>query len=143
MPSCLFTDPELAQVGLSESEARRRGIAYRLGMIPVTSILRSKTLSKSRGFYKVLVAADSDRILGFTAFAPEANAAMTTVQFAMSAALPSRPFVTKRSLIRRCRRASPRCSGGCQLEPEGDKSRPQAKPSESGSMSSAFWSESG
>jgi pyruvate/2-oxoglutarate dehydrogenase complex dihydrolipoamide dehydrogenase (E3) component len=88
VPSCLFTDPELAQVGLSESEARRRGIAYRLGMIPVTSILRSKTLSKSRGFYKVLVAADSDRILGFTAFAPEANAVMTTVQFAMSAALP-------------------------------------------------------
>ena len=70
MPFCLFTDPELARVGLSESEAKNRGIAYRLAKIPVTAVLRSLTLSETRGFYKALVAADSDRILGFTAFAP-------------------------------------------------------------------------
>ena len=70
VPFCLFTDPELARVGLSESEAESRGIAYRLAKIPVTSILRSRALSEPRGFYKALVAADSDRILGFTSFAP-------------------------------------------------------------------------
>jgi pyruvate/2-oxoglutarate dehydrogenase complex dihydrolipoamide dehydrogenase (E3) component len=88
VPFCVFTDPELARVGLSESEARRRGIAYRLTKLPVTSILRSWTLSEPRGFYKALVAADSDRILGFTAFGPEAGEVMTIVQVAIAAGLP-------------------------------------------------------
>ena len=88
VPFCLFTDPELARVGLSESEAKSRGIAYRLAKIPVTAILRSRTLSEPRGFYKALVAADSDRILGFTAFAPEAGEVMTIVQVAIAAGLP-------------------------------------------------------
>src|SRR3954465_15905534 len=88
VPFCLFTDPELARVGLSESEAERRGIAYRLVKIQVTAIGRSRTLSEPRGFYKALVAAESDRILGFTAFAPEADAVMTTVQVAISAGVP-------------------------------------------------------
>jgi pyruvate/2-oxoglutarate dehydrogenase complex dihydrolipoamide dehydrogenase (E3) component len=88
VPSCLFTDPELARVGLNESEARNRGIAYRLAKLPAASILRTRTLSEPRGFYKVLIAADSDRILGFTAFAPEADAVMTIVQVAINANLP-------------------------------------------------------
>ena len=88
VPSCLFTDPELATVGLSESEAKRLGIAYRLAKIPATAILRTRTLSEPRGFYKALIAADSDRILGFTAFAPEADAVMTIVQIAITANLP-------------------------------------------------------
>jgi pyruvate/2-oxoglutarate dehydrogenase complex dihydrolipoamide dehydrogenase (E3) component len=73
VPFCLFTDPELARVGLSEAEAESRGIAYKLAKIPVTLILRSRTLSEPRGFYEVLVAADSDLILGFTVLAPGAG----------------------------------------------------------------------
>jgi pyruvate/2-oxoglutarate dehydrogenase complex dihydrolipoamide dehydrogenase (E3) component len=88
LPSCLFTDPELARVGLNESEAQNRGIAYRLAKIPATAILRTKTLSEPRGFYKALIAADSDRILGFTAFASETDAVMTIVQVAINANLP-------------------------------------------------------
>jgi pyruvate/2-oxoglutarate dehydrogenase complex dihydrolipoamide dehydrogenase (E3) component len=88
VPSCLFTDPELARVGLNESEAESRGIAYRVAKIPVTAILRSRTLSETRGFFKALIAADSDRILGFTAFAPETDAVMTIVQVAINANLP-------------------------------------------------------
>ena len=88
VPFCLFTDPELARVGLSESEAKSRGIAYRLAKIPVTAVLRSRTLSEPRGFYKALVAADSDRILGFTAFGPEAGEVMAIVQVAIAAGLP-------------------------------------------------------
>jgi pyruvate/2-oxoglutarate dehydrogenase complex dihydrolipoamide dehydrogenase (E3) component len=88
VPFCLFTDPELARVGLSELQARSRGIAYRLAKIPATAVLRSRTLSEPRGFYKALVAADNDRILGFTAFAPEADGVMTIVQVAISAGLP-------------------------------------------------------
>ena len=96
VPFCLFTDPELARVGLSESEAKSRGIAYRLTKIPVTTVLRSRTLSEPRGFYKALVATDSDRILGFTAFAPEAGEVMTIVQIAMNAGLP---YMTLRDTI--------------------------------------------
>ncbi len=88
VPWCLFTDPELARVGLSESEARSRGIAFRLSKLPVMSIRRSWTLSETRGFYKALVAVDDDRILGFTALAPEAGEVMTIVEVAMIAGLP-------------------------------------------------------
>ena len=88
VPFCLFTDPELARVGLSESEAKSCGIAYRLAKIPVSTFVRPFTLSEPRGFYKAVVAADNDRILGFTAFAPEAGEVMTIVQIAMTAGLP-------------------------------------------------------
>ena len=91
VPFCLFTDPELARVGLNESEAQNRGIAYRLAKIPATAILRTRTLSEPRGFYKALIAADSDRILRFTEFAPEANAVMTIVQVAIATGSTSRP----------------------------------------------------
>jgi pyruvate/2-oxoglutarate dehydrogenase complex dihydrolipoamide dehydrogenase (E3) component len=88
VPSCLFTDPELARVGLSESEAKSRGIAHRLAKIPMSAFVRPFTLSEPRGFYKAVVAADNDRILGFTAFAPEAGEVMTIVQIALTAGLP-------------------------------------------------------
>jgi pyruvate/2-oxoglutarate dehydrogenase complex dihydrolipoamide dehydrogenase (E3) component len=71
----------------AESERPLR-VAYRLAKIPVAAFVRPWTLSESRGFYKTLVAADSDHILGFTAFAPEAGAVMTIVQTAMTARLP-------------------------------------------------------
>ena len=68
VPYCLFTDPELARIGLSETEAEAQGIAYRMFKVPMETSLRARTLSETRGFVKVLVEADSDRILGFTAF---------------------------------------------------------------------------
>jgi len=88
VPFCLFTDPELARVGLSETEAKAKGIAYRLAKIPMTSVLRTRTLSEQRGFMKALIEADGDRILGFTAFGPEAGELMAVVQVAMIGGLP-------------------------------------------------------
>ena len=88
VPFCLFTDPELARVGLSEKEAKALGIAYRLFKIPLESVLRARTLSETRGFLKALVATDSDRILGFTAFAVEGGETMSSVQIAIIAGLP-------------------------------------------------------
>ena len=88
VPYCLFTDPEFARVGLSEREARERGIPYRLAKLPVAAILRARTLSEERGFMKALVAADSDRILGFAAFGPEMGELLAPVQIVMSAGLP-------------------------------------------------------
>jgi pyruvate/2-oxoglutarate dehydrogenase complex dihydrolipoamide dehydrogenase (E3) component len=88
VPYCLFTDPELARIGLSETEAEAQGIAYRLFKVPMEANLRARTLSETRGFVKALVEADSDRILGFTAFGVGAGEVLATVQVAMIAALP-------------------------------------------------------
>jgi pyruvate/2-oxoglutarate dehydrogenase complex dihydrolipoamide dehydrogenase (E3) component len=88
VPFCLFTDPELARVGLNEREAKERGVRYRLGKIPMEAVLRARTLSETRGFLKVLVDQRSDRILGFTAFGPEAGEMLPVVQLAMASQLP-------------------------------------------------------
>jgi pyruvate/2-oxoglutarate dehydrogenase complex dihydrolipoamide dehydrogenase (E3) component len=88
VPFCLFTDPELARIGLSEREARERGVGYRLARIPMEAVLRAWTLSETRGFLKALIEKDGDRILGFTAFGPEAGEVMAVVQVAMLAGLP-------------------------------------------------------
>jgi pyruvate/2-oxoglutarate dehydrogenase complex dihydrolipoamide dehydrogenase (E3) component len=88
IPFCIFTDPELARVGLNETEAKRRGIAYRLAKMPMAGVLRAVTLGETRGFVKVLVDAESDRILGFTAFGAEGSEMMAAVQTAMLGGLP-------------------------------------------------------
>jgi pyruvate/2-oxoglutarate dehydrogenase complex dihydrolipoamide dehydrogenase (E3) component len=88
VPFCLFTDPELARVGLNESEAKSLGLKYRVAEMPMASILRTRTLSEPRGFLKMLIDAYSDRILGLTAFGVEASELMTTVQTAMLGELP-------------------------------------------------------
>jgi pyruvate/2-oxoglutarate dehydrogenase complex dihydrolipoamide dehydrogenase (E3) component len=88
IPFCLFLDPELARVGLNETEARRRGLGYRLLRLPMDAVLRTRTVSQARGFLKMLIAADSDQILGFTAFGVEASELMAAVQVAMVAQLP-------------------------------------------------------
>jgi pyruvate/2-oxoglutarate dehydrogenase complex dihydrolipoamide dehydrogenase (E3) component len=88
VPFCMFTDPEFARIGLSETEAKARGIAYRVAKIPCVAVLRTRTLSETRGFLKALVAADSDQILGFTMFGVEAGGMAGTVQVAMLAGLP-------------------------------------------------------
>jgi len=88
VPFCVFTDPELARVGLNESEAKARGIEYRLVKLPMAAVLRMLTLSELRGFIKLLIATDSDRILGLTAFGTEASELMAAVQTAMLGGLP-------------------------------------------------------
>jgi pyruvate/2-oxoglutarate dehydrogenase complex dihydrolipoamide dehydrogenase (E3) component len=88
VPYCMFLDPELARVGHNESEARRNGIGYRLLTMPMAAVLRTRTLSEPRGFMKMLVAVDSDEILGFTAFGAEASELMAAVQTAMIGGVP-------------------------------------------------------
>src|SRR6266436_2495570 len=88
IPFCLFTDPPLARVGLSEAEARHQGIAVRVAKLPIAAVLRTRTTSETRGFMKVLVAAGGDRILGFAMLGAEAGEVMAVVQTAMLAGMP-------------------------------------------------------
>jgi pyruvate/2-oxoglutarate dehydrogenase complex dihydrolipoamide dehydrogenase (E3) component len=84
----MFTDPPLARVGLSEAEAQRQAITVRVARLPITGVLRARTTSETRGFMKALIAADSDRILGFTMFGADAGEVMAVVQTAMLAGMP-------------------------------------------------------
>ncbi len=96
VPFCMFTDPEFARIGLSETEATKRGIPYRLFKIRMEEVFRARTLSETRGFLKALVEMDGERILGFAGFAVHAGEIMGPVQLAMIAGLP---YTALRELI--------------------------------------------
>jgi len=87
VPYCMFTDPPLAHVGLSEREAQRQGVTARIARLPMEAVLRAHTTDETEGFMKALVASD-DRILGFTMIGAEAGEVMAAVQTAMLANLP-------------------------------------------------------
>ncbi|MFZ6646097.1 FAD-dependent oxidoreductase [Undibacterium sp. TJN25] len=88
VPYCMFTDPPLARVGLSEREAQVKGIAVRVAKLPMAAVLRTEATSETQGFMKVVVAENDDRILGFTMIGSEAGEVLAAVQTAMLAALP-------------------------------------------------------
>jgi len=88
VPYVMFTDPPLAHVGLSEGEARRRGLAVRVGKLAMSSVLRTAATDETDGFMKVVVAGSDDRILGFTMIGAEAGEVMAAVETAMLAELP-------------------------------------------------------
>jgi pyruvate/2-oxoglutarate dehydrogenase complex dihydrolipoamide dehydrogenase (E3) component len=88
VPFCVFTDPQLARVGLDETTARRQGIAVRVARLPMSRVLRARAIGDMRGFMTALVDATGDRILGFTMLGAEAGEVVSVVQTAMLAGLP-------------------------------------------------------
>ena len=55
IPYCMFTDPPLAHVGLSEREAERQGITTRIAKLPMKAVLRAQATGLTQGFMKALV----------------------------------------------------------------------------------------
>jgi pyruvate/2-oxoglutarate dehydrogenase complex dihydrolipoamide dehydrogenase (E3) component len=88
IPYVMFTDPPLARVGLSESEAQRKGISVRVAKLPMSSVLRTEATDETQGFMKAVVNANDDRILGFTMIGAEAGEVMAAIQTAILAELP-------------------------------------------------------
>ena len=88
VPYCVFTDPPLAHIGLSERDAQRQGIAVRLGKLSMEAVLRTHITGETSGFMKVLVGASDDHVLGFTMIGSEAGEVMAVMQTAMLARLP-------------------------------------------------------
>jgi pyruvate/2-oxoglutarate dehydrogenase complex dihydrolipoamide dehydrogenase (E3) component len=88
IPYCVFTDPPLAHVGLSESDAGRQDVTARVAKLPMGEVLRVQAMGGRPGFMKVLVSGTDDRILGFTMIGPEAGEVVAAVQAAMLAELP-------------------------------------------------------
>jgi len=88
VPYCMFTDPPLARVGMSEVEARRQGATPRVARLPMSAVLRTQAIDERQGFMKALVSESDDRILGFTMIGAEAGEVLAAVQTAMIADLP-------------------------------------------------------
>jgi pyruvate/2-oxoglutarate dehydrogenase complex dihydrolipoamide dehydrogenase (E3) component len=88
VPYCMFTDPQLARVGLSEADAQRQGVDVRVTRLAMSGVLRAQTTGETQGFMKALIGARDDRIVGFTMIGAEAGEVVAAVQTAMLAELP-------------------------------------------------------
>jgi pyruvate/2-oxoglutarate dehydrogenase complex dihydrolipoamide dehydrogenase (E3) component len=66
VPWATFTDPEVARVGLNETEAKEKGIAYQVHTYGIDDLDRAIADSEARGLVKVLVKPGTDKILGCT-----------------------------------------------------------------------------
>jgi dihydrolipoamide dehydrogenase len=72
-PNCVYTDPEIAHVGLGEKEAKERGIEVKIGRFPFVASARALTLGQSEGFVKVLADPSTGRLLGAHIIGPRAT----------------------------------------------------------------------
>jgi pyruvate dehydrogenase E1 component alpha subunit len=72
-PNCVYTDPEIAHVGLGEKEAKEKGVAFKVGRFPFAASGRALTLGQSEGFAKVLSDPESGRLLGAHIIGPRAT----------------------------------------------------------------------
>ena len=91
VPSTLFTDPELAHVGLTEKAAAARGLEFRVLQVPITpvTIPRARTTGQMDGLLKATIEKSTQRILGCTILAAEAGEMIGTVQAVMIAKMPA------------------------------------------------------
>jgi pyruvate/2-oxoglutarate dehydrogenase complex dihydrolipoamide dehydrogenase (E3) component len=88
VPYTMFTDPELASVGLNERAARKAGKDIRVASIPMSGIARALETDESRGLFKVIVDAKTGQILGCTVLGIAGGEIMSMIQIAMMGKLP-------------------------------------------------------
>src|SRR4029077_19167080 len=72
-PNCVYTDPEIAHVGLGEKEAKERGLEVKVGRFPFAAAGRALTLGQTEGFVKVVADAPTGRVLGVHIVGPRAT----------------------------------------------------------------------
>lgn len=108
-PHCTYTEPELAQVGITEAEAQQRGLSARAFTQSFTTLDRALTDGTTQGFVKILTPADSDRIIGATIVGPHAGELISEISVAMAGniglgrlASVIHPYPTLAEAIRKC-----------------------------------------
>jgi dihydrolipoamide dehydrogenase len=87
IPNCIYTDPEIATVGMCEAELQNLDYDYVIGKIPLSAIGRAHTLNRIEGFVKILVDKKSKKILGAHILSPEASNLINEFTLAMNAEL--------------------------------------------------------
>jgi pyruvate/2-oxoglutarate dehydrogenase complex dihydrolipoamide dehydrogenase (E3) component len=80
---CMFTDPELGRVGLSEKQAREKGLHIKVAKLPMTRVARGIETGETRGLLKAIVDADNRKIIGASVLAPEGGELMSVLQMAI------------------------------------------------------------
>ena len=88
VPYCVFIDPQLGRVGMSETEARKQGRKIRVAKLPMTSVARALEVDETRGFMKAVVDAESGQILGAAVLGLEGGEIMSVIETAMMGKLP-------------------------------------------------------
>ncbi len=88
VPYTVFIDPQLGRVGLSEKEARDKGLSIKVAKLPMTWVAQALERDETRGFLKAVVDAKTNQILGCAALSTEGGELMSMIQIAMMAKLP-------------------------------------------------------
>lgn len=83
IPYCMFTDPQLGRVGITEAEARKQGLNIKTTTLKMTSVARAVEVGETRGLMKAVVNADTKEILGVAILAEEGGEIMSVMQMAM------------------------------------------------------------
>ena len=83
IPYCMFTDPQLARVGIDETEAKQQKLNYKVAKLPMAHVARAIETGDTRGFMKAIVDVDTKKILGAAVLGPEGGEIMTVLQMAM------------------------------------------------------------
>lgn len=88
VPYTVFIDPQLGRVGMSEQQARAAGVRYKVAKLPMSSVARALETDETRGLMKVLVHAETDRIIGAAVLGVEGGEVMSMIEIAMMGDLP-------------------------------------------------------
>lgn len=88
VPHTVFIDPQLGRVGLSEREARARGVPYRVAKMQMSQVARALEVGETQGFLKVLVDPETEQILGCAVLGLEGGEVMSMIQIAMLGRVP-------------------------------------------------------
>ena len=88
VPYCVFIDPQLGRIGLTETEARAQGRKIRVAKYPMSFVARAQEVDETRGFMKAVVDADSNQILGAAILGLEGGEVMSVIETAMMGKLP-------------------------------------------------------
>jgi dihydrolipoamide dehydrogenase len=86
IPGIVFTDPEIATVGLTESAARERGLEVKVGKFPFAALGRALSLRETDGFVKVVTDAPSGRVVGIHIVGPNASDLVSEAALALEMA---------------------------------------------------------
>lgn len=88
VPYCVFTDPQLARIGLSETEARKQKLNIEVATLSMQHVARARETNHTKGMMKAIVDADTKLILGVAVIGEEGGETMATLQMAMQAQIP-------------------------------------------------------
>ena len=83
VPYCMFTDPQMGRIGISESEAKKQKLNVKIAKLPMAHVARAIEVGDTRGFMKAVVDADTKKILGAMVLGTEGGEIMTVLQMAM------------------------------------------------------------